>query len=202
MNHLHTTGGRINIILLFLSLLAAVSCSNVKQDAIVGLWKPAKVSFVNQMHEKVLVVYETGKNGSIKQTLLKRYVHEENADLDLIKFDTVSLKKELETKYAGYDSAKLSFGKDSAFLMESYGLLIPDAEAGWHFSGNSMKGKWALNNKKGLTLIIGDEKEHHSFFYKVIELSDNRLILGQIHPENGNIEKVDPFLQLEFVRQK
>ncbi len=49
------------------------------------------------------------------------------------KLDTLYFKDKLEKGYLKADSAKLCFKKDSVLYVDSYGIIIPTSEPGWHF---------------------------------------------------------------------
>ena len=164
------------------------------QATIIGKWKPIKVSFRNHFTKTSNTIYQVGKTDSIKTELLRLYTAQNNSDSELVHIDTTNFKKKLETVYNFYQLAGLEFKKTTSFLLKSFGLIVPIAEPGWHF-GDKLIGNWTTNKNK-LKLTIGNKKINHMFFYKIQELTTDRLIIEQT---NADYEEV--FNEIIFVRQ-
>ena len=179
---------------IILFLVAFISFSSLAQTTIIGNWKLVKMSYANRYNKSIYTVYESGKTDSNKKILLQFYIEQANSDTGLVKIDTAAFKAKLEKDFKTYDSVNMRIKKDGTFLINSFDLIIPADEPGWHF-GNKISGKWLKNNMH-LKLTIGDKKTQNLFFYKILSLTKNRLIIEETSEDN-----VERFNQIIFNRK-
>ena len=179
-------------IFLFISVFF-ISCFSFGQVTIIGKWKLVKVSYIDHFTKSVNTIYEVGKSDSIKKELLRIYSTQKNQDSGFINIDTVAFKAKLNRDFKNYQLANLQFKKASIFIMKSFGLIIPSSQPGWHFA-DLLSGNWA-STKTTLKLTLGNKEIENTFFYKIIELSKNRLIIGQTGDDYA-----EHFNEITFVR--
>ena len=156
--------------------------------SLIGQWKPVKASIYNAFSKTTFVYYDKNNQELVKEKLLSQY-----ASGDLKTMETKDFKNKLNSDFLKFDSAKIFFKNDSTVIVNSYGLIIPTAVPGWHF-GDKVAGKWTQEKHK-VKLAIGNSQVNYPFFYKIIEQTNDRLILGMTNEDYGENHMI-----LEFIR--
>ena len=76
--------------------------------------------------------------------------------------------------------------------MQSFGLIVPSTEPGWHYS-DTLSGKWSYNNNATFKLQIGDIDR--PFFFRI-----NKLTYDSLFVSLTNENYTDPIVDIEFNR--
>ena len=180
------------------------------QNLLIGEWKPVKVTMYNAFSKKTLVVYDDNNTEAVKGQLLKNYILEHRIDSanlnkdseasksiidrQFTKLDSNDFKNKLDSRFLKYESAKLIFKKDSIVDIDSYGLITPSAVPGRAF-GDRLKGVWTSNADR-LKMIVSKKNESYPFFYKIIRLTNDELVLGMTTEDYGQA-----YMTLELTKQ-
>jgi hypothetical protein len=183
----------MRIFALLFSILIGIN-SSFSQTSIVGKWKVVKVTYRDDFQKRMNVIYDTLKNDSITQVLFEKNINQDSLDSESFKKDSIQIIRKLEKMYNKQKGANLLLRKNGTFLMNSYGLIIPNVQPGWVF-GDKLIGRWVLKNNL-LELTIGGKKMGTSFFYRVIHMETNALILGQTNQENA-----EPYNEMQFHKE-
>jgi len=180
--------------LLLFFIIVFSSCSSLEHTSVIGEWVPIKVTSYNAFSNATSVAYERNSQESVKEKLFKQDVSESESDSEDIEgLDTTAIRNQIDNDFLRFDAARLVFKNDSTVIVNSYGLIIPTAVPGWHF-GDIIGGTWTQSKNK-LKMVIRDDKVNYPFYYEIITLTRDSLVLGMT---NEHYEKT--YMTLAFIR--
>ena len=133
--------------LIKLVIVGFFSCVSREQDSLIGEWKPVKVIVYDAFNNTTSVLFDKDNQETAKRNLLNEYISKSKNDSDVI-------ESKLDKDFLRFDSASLTFKKDSTIFIENYGLIIPTTIPGWAF-GEKLGGRWTQSGEK-LKLLIGE----------------------------------------------
>ena len=180
---------------IFFSFLIIGFCSCKNEKSLIGNWKTTKVSFHDIKSKSTFTIYDRNNEDSIKENLVQKYLNQSSSDSNEYGNNTTELRKELDKDFLKFKNSNLILETDSTFYMQSFGLIVPRTEPGWHF-GDTLSGKWSHNNNMTLKLQLGDITISHPFFFKITKLTYDSLAISMTDESYG-----DPFVDIEFARQ-